>query len=250
MKQGIIFLFINLLIFTSCSCQLVPAWYDTKHNPNRYISLESDGLTLIVENIEVEGRYLAFDVEIINRKSHTVHVSPELMYYYASDAPFPVGMQRNSAGEFESGLTKRYAMGEREVAGEFEARIRKEKRTGLAMGLLSAGLIIFDVAMDAKSMNTGEWTKKKADNAMIRDVITMTGLAVADMAQQVSYTAAREKGEDLFFLRDEILRPEILSSGESCRGKVFFQGSDGRYFKLIILVENMEYAFDFRFNRQ
>ena len=104
------------------------------------------------------------------------------------------------------------------------------------MGLLSAGLIIFDVAMDAKDMNTGEWTKKKADNAMIRDVVTMSSLAVMDMAQQVTYTTAEKKGEDLYFLQEEILRPEILPSGGSCRGKVFFPKSGGQYVKLVIPV--------------
>jgi hypothetical protein len=76
----------------------------------------------------------------------------------------------------------------------------------------------------------------------------MTGLAAMDMAQQVTFTTAEKKGEDLYFLQEEILRPEILPSGGSCRGKVFFPKSGGQYFKLIIPVGNTEYAFDYRYH--
>jgi hypothetical protein len=248
MKPGLLLFFLYALIFSSCTRNLVPAWYDTKHSPNRYIRLESDGLTLVVENMEINSQYLVFDVEVMNRTPFPVHVLPERMYCYTSDVPFPVGMQQNASGEYEKGLIKKYAMPEREVAHQIDAMIKKQKRTGLAMGLLSAGLIIFDVAMDAKSVNTGEWTKKKADNALIRDVVTITGLAAADMVQEASFMTAEKKGADLFYLQDEMLRPEILPSGGTCRGKIFFPGSRGKYFKLIIPVGDMEYAFDFRFD--
>lgn len=248
MKPSFFLLFLSLLFFTCCTRSLVPAWFDKKHNPNRHLYVESDGLTVIVENMEANGLHLVFDVEVINRTPFPVHVLPDRMYCYASDAPFPYGMQDNSSGEYEQGLAKNYAMAEKEVSDHFELMIKKQKRASLAMGLLSAGLIIFDVAMDAKDVNTGEWTKKKADNAMIRDVVTMSSLAVMDMAQQVTYTTAEKKGEDLFFLQDEILRPEVLFSGGSCRGKVFFPKSGGQYYKLIIPVGNTEYAFDFRYH--
>lgn len=247
MKPNLFLLFLSLVMLTCCSRSLVPAWHDKKHNPNKHLYLESDGLTLIVENMETNNQHLVFDVEVINRTPYPVHVLPERMYCYMSDVPFPLHMQSSSSGEYEKGLAKNHAMAEREVADQFELMIKKQKRAALAMGLISAGLIILDVALDANSMNSGEWTQKKADKAMMRDVVTMTGLAVMDVAQEVTHETAYKKGEDLFFLQDEILRPEVLPSGGSCRGKVFFPRSGGQYFKLIIPVEETEYAFDFRF---
>jgi len=242
--QALIFLF--FLIYSSCTRYLVPSWYDPEVHEKKYSRITDDRITVVVDNLEVNDQHLVFDVEIRNESTHPVHIDPEKMYYLASTVPFPPETLTKSGSSFESNLKKNQAISEKGVAEQLEQKIIEQRRAGILVGILSAGLMIYDAAMDAKDFSSSEWTPKKANNALVRDVVTMAGLTAMDVVQQQSTITTHVKGSDLFFLPDEILKSEVLAPGESCRGKVFFATTRDKYIKLIIPVENTEYAFDFR----
>lgn len=246
MKHPVIFSFFIFFFISSCAQNLVPAWFDPEVHSSKDSRMEFDGLTIITENLDVNDQHLVFDVEIRNNTVHPVHVKPEVMYYLGSGVPFPQETHDHSGTSFESTLEKYPAIGEKEVGDQIENKIKAQRRTGILLGILSAGLMIYDVAMDARDFNSGEWTAKKANNAVLRDVVTMASLTAMDVVQQQSAMNAQVKGADLFYLPDEILRSNLLGPGESCRGKVFFPVTKDKYIKVIIPIENTEYAFDYR----
>jgi hypothetical protein len=246
MKHPVIFSFILFFLFSSCTQNLVPAWFDPEVHSSKDSRMDFDGLTIITENLEVNDQHLVFDVEIRNHTTHPVHVKPEVMYYLGSEVPFPPETRDHSGSSFESNLKKNLAIGEKEVGNQLGNKIKAQRRTGILLGILSAGLMIYDVAMDAKDFNSGEWTAKKANNAVLRDVVTMASLTAMDVVQQQSAMTAQVKGADLFYLPDEILRSNLLAPGASCRGKVFFPSTKDKYIKVIIPIDNTEYAFEYR----
>lgn len=246
MKYPVIILFFLIWICSSCGQTLVPAWFDPEVYPDKSSRVEFDGLVLITENLEANDQHLVFDVEIRNEGSQPIYIDPGEIFYLGSDLPFPVETYNRSGTHFESGLKKNAAISEEDVAQQFEQRIKAKRRTGILLGVLSAGLMIYDVAMDTKDFNSGEWTSEKANNAMVRDVVTMASLTAMDVVQQQSVVTARMKGADLHYLPDEILKSQILAPGDSCRGKVFLPTTQDKFLKLIIPIEHTEYAFDYR----
>ena len=246
MKYTALILFFLCWMCSSCAQQMVPAWFDPEVHTGKSSRMEFDGLTLITECLETNDQHLVFDIEIHNEGHQPLLIDPGKVYYLGSDVPFPPETFHQSGTHFESGLTRHQALSEEGVAGQLEKKIKARRRTGILMGILSAGLVIYDVAMDAKDLNSGEWTSGKANRAMVRDVVTMASLTAMDVAQQQSAVTAEKNGADLYYLPEEILRPRVLAHGESCRGKVFLPVARTRFIKLIVPIENTEYAFDYR----
>jgi hypothetical protein len=246
MKNPVFILFFLICICSSCAQMLVPAWFDPEVYPDKSSRVEFDGLILITENLEANDQHLVFDVEIRNEGGQPIYVDPGKIYYLGSDVPFPTETYNRSGTHFESGLKKNAAISEEGVAKQFEQKIKEKRRAGILLGILSAGLMIYDVAMDTKDFNSGEWTAEKANNAMVRDVVTMASLTAMDLVQQQSAVTAGMKGADLHYLPDEILRSQVLAAGDSCRGKVFLPATQDKFLKLVIPVEHTEYAFDYR----
>lgn len=246
MKYPVFILFFLIWICSSCGQTLVPAWFDPEVYPDKSSRVEFDGLILITENLEANDQHLVFDVEIRNEGGQPIYVDPGEIYYLGSDKPFPAETYDRSGTHFESGLKKNAAISEEDVAQQFEQKIKAKRRTGILLGVLSAGLMIYDVAMDTKDFNSGEWTAEKANNAMVRDAVTMASLTAMDVVQQQSAVTARMKGADLHYLPDEILRSQLLAPGDYCRGKVFLPATQDKFLKLIIPIEHTEYAFDYR----
>jgi hypothetical protein len=246
MKAPVTILIFFILVFSSCTRYLVPAWFNHEEHSVKYSRMEYDGIQFYTEHLEVNDQHLVFDIEIRNQRPYPVEISPEKIYYLGSNVPFPPETKIKSGSGFESQLEKQFAISERGVADQFEHKMKAQRRNSILMGVLSAGLIVFDAAMDAKDFNSGDWTPKKIRNANTRDLVTIAGIAAADVVHRNSVMTAEMKREDLFFLPEEILKEINLEPGESCRGKVFFPTSRDRYIKLIIPVEYTEYAFDFR----
>jgi len=246
MKAPVSILLFFILVCGSCTRYLVPAWFDPEEHSVKYSRMEYEGILFYTEHLEVNDQHLVFDIEIRNQRSYPVDIKPEKMYYLGSNVSFPPETKTESGSGFESKLVKQFTVSEKGVAGQFEQKMKAQRRTSILMGVLSAGLMIYDAAMDAKDFNSGDWTPKKIRNANTRDLVTIAGIAAADVVHQTSVVTAEMKREDLFYLPEEILRETRLQPGESCRGKVFFPTSKDKYIKLIIPVEYTEYAFDFR----
>jgi len=246
MKRTLLILFFLIWICSSCAQVLVPAWFDPEDQPFKSSRMEYEGLTLVTENLENNDQHLVFDVEIRNEGDQPVYIDPADFYYLESEEPFPPETLYQPDSHFESGLKKKQALSEAEVGRQFEEEIKGKRRTGLILGILSAGLVIYDVAMDAKDFNSGEWSAGKANRAMVRDVVTMASLTAMDVAQQQSAITFEKKGADLYYLPEEILHSQVLDPGEFSRGKVFLPGTRDKFIKLVIPIADTEYAFDYR----
>ena len=243
MKSRIILLFL-ILISSSCSTQiLVPEWFDPKTDSNKHNWLDYEGIVVIAENIEINEQHLIFDFEIKNDTDHRFKFDPGEAYFIGSHTPFPSGSDARMA--FESKLQKHFALSEDEVSAHFEQKMKSHKRTNLITGILGAGLLALNVAMDVHDMNN-EVSSKTLNNKAIRDMVTFGGFAAMDIVREQAAMSGYKASEDLYFLPDEIMEEGVIHSGESFRGKMFFPVSHEKFIRMIIPVGRNEYALDFR----
>lgn len=245
MKTKIAFCFL-LIIISSCNHYLVPSWYNARVHNEKHNWLEYNGITIIAENMESEDLHLVFDVEIRNETNYRLRFNPEGIYYLGSNAPYPPNNEPAAGAKFESKLVKNYIFSEKEVANYFKKKAKKKRSAALIAGIISASLVVLDVALDAKDMKTKEWTSKKANNANTRHLITFAGLAAMDIVQEQTAMSAVLNEEEMRYLPNEILRATEIEPGQFYRGKAFLPLTKDKYIRLIIPVGNNDFSFDFR----
>ena len=242
------YIILYLLILTCCSCSsqiLVPSWYNQNADIKKHNWMDYDGISIIAENMGVNDQHLIFDVEIKNDTDFRLRFDPEDVYYMGSDTPYPADGRNDTRIAFESGLEKRYALTENQVANHFKDKIKRQKKTAIVTGILSAGLVVFNTAMNVKGMSE-EWSPKSQRQENIRNVLTFGGLAAMDVVREQSAITAYEARDDLYFLSDEILEEGVIPPEQSFRGKVFFPVTRDKYIRMIIPVGRHEFALDFR----
>jgi hypothetical protein len=223
----------------------VPSWFDYKVDNKKHNWLDFDGITIITENIEVNDQHLVFDVEIKNETDYRLRFNPGEVYYLGSDSPYPTDSRTSARIAFESNLQKRYALTENQVANHLEYKIKKQKRTALATGILSAGLVVFNAAMNVKGMNK-EWSPKVQRQENIRNLLSFGGLVAMDVVRDQTAFSAMDAREDLYFLSDEIIEEGVIYPRQAFRGKMFFPTCYDKNIRLIIPVESKEFVLDFR----
>lgn len=245
MKARFILYFLALTCW-SCSSQiLVPGWFDSKVNSKKHNWLDYQGIVIVAENMEVNDRQIVFDFEVKNETDHRLRFNPEEAYYLASNSPFPLNYQDGYSSELEATLKKHYALTEKEVARYYENKIKSQKRTNLITGILSAGLMVFDVAMASKGVPV-EASSKFFSQEAIRSMVTIGGLAAMDVVREQSAITAMQASEDLHFLPGEILEEGIIMPGQTFRGKVFFPVTRNDFIRMVVTVEGNEFVLDFR----
>jgi hypothetical protein len=225
---------------------LVPEWFDPKIDEYAINRANSQGISISVENLLLDDQHIIFDVNITNESPDPVLIDPAAMYYLASNIKFPSDTDPDAILDYEDKFIRNYALSEQQVKGLYTHKIKEQRNKSLLLGILSAGLIVFDIAMDAKDANRTEWNSKTARSANTRKVLTTAGLAAADIMQDQAGYKAWQKSEDLYFLDQEMLKCGELQPGQSIRAKVFFQANNLKHFRLIIPVGNSDYSFDFR----
>ena len=223
----------------------MPGWFDSKVNSKKHNWLDYQGIVIVAENIEVNDRQIVFDVEVKNEADHRLRFNPEEAYYLASNSPFPLDYQDGYRSEWEANLKKHHALTEKEVSRYFENKIKSQKKTNLITGILSAGLIVFDVAMASKGVPV-EASSKLCNQEAIRSMITVGGLAAMDIVREQSAITAMQASEDLHFLPGEILEEGVIMPGQTFRGKVFFPITWNDFIRMIVTVEGNEFVLDFR----
>lgn len=245
MKARFILYFLILTCW-SCSSQiLVPGWFDSKVNSKKHNWLDYQGIVIVAENIEVNDRQIIFDVEVKNETDHRLRFNPEEAYYLASNSPFQHDYQDGYTSEVESNLKKYYALSEKEVVRYYENKVKSQKRTNLITGIISAGLIVFDVAMASKGASV-EASSKFFNQETIRSMVTVGGLAAMDVVREQSAITAMQASEDLHFLPDEILEEGVIMPGQTFRGKIFFPVTRNDFVRMVVTAESKEFVLDFR----
>jgi hypothetical protein len=223
----------------------VPEWFNPNADSKKLNWLDYDGITIIAENLEVNDQHFIFDVEIKNETDYRLRFDPEEVYYLGSNAPYPTDNRIEARISYESNLKKHYALSENAVARHFEQQIKSQKRTNLITGILSASLLVFDVAMGANGM-TKEVSSKFSSQEAIRSMVTMGGLAAMDIVREQSAMTAQQAKADLQYLPDEIIEEGIIYPRQTFRGKVYMPSGREKFIRMVIPVESNEFALDFR----
>jgi hypothetical protein len=225
---------------------LVPEWFDPRIDESALNKAKSNGIEISVENLLVDHQHFIFDVLITNESPDPVLIDPASMYYLPSPVKFPADYDPDAMLDYEDKLTKYFVMTEQQVKDLYTHKIQDQRNKSILLGILSAGLIVFDVAMDTKDMNRGEWTSKMTRSANTRKALTTVGLATADILNDQAGYKAWQKREDLIYLDQEILKCGELQPGQSVRGKIFFISSNEQHFRLIVPIGRTDFSFDFR----
>lgn len=225
---------------------LVPSWFDPGVSTNKVNVIEFEGITVMAENLEVNQQHMIFDVEIINHAGYPVSLDYSNIYSYVSNNPYPADTDTECNRAFEAGLIKQFPLSEERVAGDLSGKIEKSRKTGTILGLITAGLVIFDAAMDAHDLNRYEWTPRNQRNANIRKALTFTGIAATDILHSKARMEKWKGIEDRQFLHREILDDILIEPGGSVRGKMFFPVTDKAFIRLIFLIRGTELVLDYR----
>ncbi len=245
--MALLLIFIGLNVFPGDFKDiLVPSWYDPAVHSNKVNNITYRDITVRAENLAVTGDFMIFDVEIINELPYGISLNDSNMYLLASGVPYPPEGSAEEIRAFEEGMEKNYPFAGQEIAAILKSRIDEHRKKSLLMGLLGAGLVIFDAALDARDFRRAELHGEKIPGGILRDVVTGLGLAATD---RVRFKADRERWqdrEDLFYLDKELLKEGFVGTGESVRGKVFFPVRKEQYIRLIVLLDHTAYVLDFR----
>ena len=224
---------------------LVPDFFDPKTGKDKVHFIESDGIQVFLENLKANDHLLVFDLEIGNRTLHSINLEESDIYLLGSQSPFPTG-DWQEVKEYEAGLSRYDALQEKQVVAAYHEELRKLRHQRIALGVLTVGLMAFDIAMDVRDMNRQEWTPGHQYNADIRKLATFIGYTATDVARGKAGIAMYESGEDLHYLRQELFLFDVIQPRENQRGKVFFPMKQARYYRIVVDIEGHEYVMDFR----
>lgn len=244
---------ILLLILIPLSCigqnRLVPFDFDTSNQTESYTHLESNGVSIYAECIELKRDLLVFDIEIKNESRAFLEIDPQEIYYYHSDVPFPDSGEENWEYYFRQQSTdsfRRYGESARSVENYYRKKIRSKENTKKLLAVLGTGLMIYDAVKDGQDFHR-EPTRNRYKNSIARDITLAASLAGIDVAGAVLTNEQMESDEDLHYLYEERFPFSDLGTGESVRGKIYFiQKPKFRYYRLLVPIENQFYVFDFR----
>jgi hypothetical protein len=224
---------------------LVPIWFDPTVDTEKFSEAGFNRITVKTENMVINDQHMIFDVRIENNSGNTISVNPDSIYVLASDTPFPADSDYEATRAFEGSLTRHYALEQQDIANRFRENIAKQRRKNTFLGLLGVGLVIFDAAADASDWHH-EWSRSRRNAAITRDWVTAGGLTAINILGSQGAESAFYSGQDLQYLDREILKKKAIETDGSERGKVFFNTSSAKYFRLIVSAGHTDFSFDFR----
>lgn len=249
MKRFVTFL-AWFLICTTTHAQklLVPVTFDPRHDEGQVAVIDTEGLAIFVESLEVHKAAIVFDVEVRNLSLQPLHINPGQMHMMASKTEFPVAEADGTAAtmRFENSLERHYALKEREVEKSYHASIRSNNAMGTVFMVMAAGLVAFDMVKDIQDIQAPFWSERMARNSTLRDIASITGVVTADLANKKFQLENESSREDLHYLEQEILLETNLEPMEAVRGKVFFPREKARYYRILLPIDDKDYIFDFR----
>lgn len=249
-------LFLCVIVSTACSSRLlVPLTFNAQIDNSPVMASEADSVQVIVENLEVRGSYLIFDMEINNHSDIPIDMRPDYIWYYASPDQFK---PLNDTFEDVHGASmfnitrdgfnyKQRAMRPKEVEAYFVNRAKTKQGIGVLLLLAGAGLIINDAVKDSEDASKTEWTASDVKKAETRDVLTTASLIAIDVANESLAAATYDDDTESQYLPDEIFPQKTIAPGHTFRGKVFFRKQEfQQFYRLIIPVSDTDFVFDFR----
>ena len=234
-----------IVLLSSCQRYLVPVWFKPETDNSKASEASTEQALVRVENIKYNNSFLIFDVIAENHSDDTLAVEPQDMYYCVNPNPYS-NKSTDRSGTDSNVFDRHYALMEFEVASSIRKQIKTQKTNNVILGILCAGLIVYDATQDAKDNREMYWTGSKVRQVNNRKAAVFTGLATADAISKVNVANAQKESEDLYYLSGEILPATTLQPGEQVRGKVFFKYLPGRFYRLTLPFGGLNYIFDFR----
>jgi hypothetical protein len=240
-----------ILIPLSCYAQkrLIPSDYLFEIPSETYSIIQSDGVTVIAECIELNRDLLVFDIEIKNESQNYLNIDPEDIHYYWSENPLPDYKEDYWESEFRNESKDHrstFAMSPNNVHEYYSMKIRSKKNTKTILAVIGAALVLLDAVQDVQDFRS-EPTINRVNKSIARDVGIAASLTAINIADEALTEKQVQADEDLYFLPEEILVPSQLAPGDSIRGKVYFhQSFIHKNYRLLISVEDIFLVFDFK----
>lgn len=238
---------IAVLLLTSCA-PYIPI-QEPAHGPNRLVEAEAQDVTIRLEHLGYQFNYLVFDLEVINRASHAIQLSPhQHVFYYAAPKPFPIhdepfDIRPESANHSRLPNLRLFAEVPSVVLKKVDQKIKAQAAGQAFFMLVGMGLAVYDGVKDVKDSQKEKWTYKDAGRAESRNALVQTALVTSDLAG----ASTAQSMEERYYLPYEIFPDIMLQPSESKRGKLFFRfATNYRYLRIIISADQTDYVFDFK----
>ena len=218
--------------------------------------LEADSITAVVEHLYSGGKFVVFDVEVVNRSGQRIQFNPYQMHYYASPKPFQKLINENQdihQASFPNSTVPGYLkkpFSKRAVEEAYERQLKQQKTLAIAFGIISLGAVVADVALDIKDSKKSLVTERDFAQSANRDAMVATTLIAGEMIMENAAFKSRIATEELHYLQEEVLEPVELTDDSAVRGKVYFQNAGNfKYYRIVLPVGEINYVFDFRKRR-
>jgi hypothetical protein len=250
------YLFLALaILFASCQHALVPVDFNPDTSTRKHVVKENEGITLIMENIEVKSDLMVFDVEVINTTNYPIWVNPDEFRYLEYWSQPNLAQLANN--ELPMPNRKGRSANEMEMVKYYEQKIKSNNAAGSIFLLMGVGLLLIDSYQDAQkskeyyqNLEQGNYQKSEsiAKNMAVQDAFVFAGLTALDIASSTAEVSTLNNNEDLHFLSEEILSPQLLAPGNQCRGKVFFKKGQElhSFYRFLLEIESIEFKVDLR----
>jgi hypothetical protein len=235
-------------LLLTCCAPYIPV-QEPAHGWNRMVEAETKDITVRLQHVGYQFNYLVFDLEVVNKASHDLLLSPhQQVFYYAASKPFPVhdrpfDIRLESSKHSRLTSQQLYAEAPSAVLNKVDKKVKSQAAAQAFLMVVGVGLAVYDGVKDVKDSQKEKWTYKDAGKAAGRNALVQTALVSSDMA---GISAAQMKEESLY-LPYEIFPDATLMPHECKRGKLFFPlETNYRYLRIIISAERTDYVFDFK----
>ena len=250
------FLYLALAtIFASCQHALVPVDFNPETDTRKHVVEEKEGITLIMENLEVKSDLMVFDVEIINSRNYPIWVYPEDFKYLEYWALPSIHQLENN--ELPLPNRRGRSANEMEMVKYYEQKIKSNNAASSLLLLMGVGLLLIDSYQDAQksgeyyqNLDQGNYQKSEsiAKSMAVQDAFVFAGLTALELGSNTAEISKIDNNEDLHYLSEEILSPQLIAPGYHCRGKVFFKKGQElhQFYRFLFEIESVEFTVDFR----
>ncbi len=210
-----------LFMLGSCQQRLVPGWYDVRKDTTPVAEISEDDVTVRLENLEVNSKFMVFDLELVNNSYAPISFDTEKITGFSSLGKFKEVSGSQPWTVDNSMVFSHLALSHKDVNDLYERKIRNKNTLNVLMAVAAVGLIVYDIAADADDYSSSEWTANDARKSATRDAVTAGTLVALDVVGGLNEASTYKTLEDLEYLPDEIFNTNVIPAGESYRGKIY-----------------------------
>lgn len=212
-------------------------------------TIETEEATVLLEYIGKQHGHYIYDLEVINNSEEEIFMAPQFISFYASPNAFPqiqyptYDVHALSAVNSALTMKRQFANSPAATRKIYSDKVKAKEAGAVLFALLTAGLIIFDVAKDAEDEQKETWTKKDENKVAGRDLLVNVALTTTDIAVESTYRARDENQ----YVPYELFPECKINPSSSMRGKIFIRKEASYQFsRIVIPIGKADYVFDFK----